>query len=79
MELDLGKQVCSGGRDAYFPLQLGLSVLGLAWIVLLGNRVRYLADLPDDVWRLLDEDTSTSDEDDDVEMGWNHKEEGKHE
>ena len=47
----------------------------------LGNRVRYLADLPDDAWRthLLDKDTSTSDEDDDVEMGRNRKEEGKRE
>lgn len=46
-----GKEVCTGGWDAYFPLQLVLSVLGCMWIFFLGNRVKYIAALPDDAWR----------------------------
>ena len=77
---DSGAQVCVGGRDAYFPLQIGLSLLGLLWIALLGHRVQHIAELPDDAWRthLLDETTST-DEEEDVELAWNRKEVGKRE
>eukprot|EP00804_Cyclotella_cryptica_P018501 CCRYP_004332-RA/>CCRYP_004332-RA protein AED:0.30 eAED:0.30 QI:484/1/1/1/0/0.5/2/105/622 len=46
-----GVEVCTGGRDAYFPLQLLLSCLGCLWVVLMGKRVQYVADLPDDAWR----------------------------
>lgn len=51
-------EVCSGGRDPFFVLQLAFSVLGIAWIMLLGDRVRKVAELPDDAWRthLLDSD-----------------------
>ncbi|KAL7464023.1 hypothetical protein ACHAXS_004365 [Conticribra weissflogii] len=44
-------EVCTGGRDAYFPLQLGLSILGCLWVVVMKNRVQYISDLPDDAWR----------------------------
>jgi PAT family acetyl-CoA transporter-like MFS transporter 1 len=82
IDQDSGQQLCTGGRDAYFPLQIGLSGLGLAWIVWLGKRVQHIADLPDEAWRthLLDEDTtSMSDGDNDMEMGWNRQEDGKRE
>lgn len=46
-----GVEVCTGGRDAYFPLQLLLSCLGCVWVFLMGKRVQYVADLPDDAWR----------------------------
>lgn len=80
VDTNSGEQVCVGGRDAYFPLQIALSVLGLLWIVLLGHRVQHIAELPDDAWRthLLDEETSTSD-DEDVEMAWSRKQVGKRE
>lgn len=81
VDADTGAQVCAGGRDAYYPLQIGLSLLGLAWIALLGHRVQHIAELPDDAWRthLLDEETSTSDDEADVELAWNRKEVGKRE
>ena len=54
-----GKEVCTGGSDPYFLLQLIFSGLGIAWIVLLGKKVRQIAALPDEAWRthLLDSDT----------------------
>ena len=63
-----GGEVCVGGRDAYVPLQMGLGILGVAWIFLLGSRVRKLAELPDDAWRthLLDDEMS------DLEADNNH-------
>ena len=63
-----GGEVCVGGRDAYVPLQVALGILGVAWIFLLGSRVRTLAELPDDAWRthLLDDDVS------DLEADTNH-------
>lgn len=68
-----GGEICTGGRDAYIPLQIGLSVIGLSWIFLLGSRVRRLAELPDDAWRthILD------DAEDDIEQDsprWTRKE-----
>ncbi|ACI64264.1 acetyl CoA transporter, partial [Thalassiosira pseudonana CCMP1335] len=48
---DDGVEVCSGGRDAYFPLQLILSGLGCMWIFFMRKRVQYIAELPDDAWR----------------------------
>lgn len=46
-----GSEVCTGGRDAYFPLQLVLSTLGCIWIFVMGKRVQHIAELPDDAWR----------------------------
>ena len=46
------------GEDPYEFVQTILSVLGIAWIIVLGPVVRRLAVLPDDSWRtqLLDDD-----------------------
>lgn len=62
-----GVETCSGGVDAYIPLQIGLSIIGMAWIFFLGGRVRRVAELPDDAWRthLLDDDESSKDEEKD--------------
>jgi len=46
-----GKEVCTGGRDAYFPLQMGFSILGLTWLYFLGGKVMEVAHLPEDSWR----------------------------
>ena len=46
-----GSEVCTGGRDAYFPLQLVLSTLGCLWIFVMSKRVQHIAELPDDAWR----------------------------
>lgn len=48
---DDGVEVCTGGRDAYFPLQVVLSFLGCAWIFFMGKRVQHISELPDDAWR----------------------------
>ncbi|KAL9181903.1 hypothetical protein ACHAXT_012246 [Thalassiosira profunda] len=48
---DDGAEVCTGGRDAYFPLQMALSALGCLWIFFMGKRVMHIAELPDDAWR----------------------------
>ena len=37
--------------DAYFPLQMVLSMLGCLWIFVFGKRVEHVANLPDDAWR----------------------------
>jgi PAT family acetyl-CoA transporter-like MFS transporter 1 len=52
-----GIEVCTGGRDPYYVIQGIFSILGCVWILALGNRVRRVAELPDDAWRthLLDE------------------------
>jgi len=47
----VGNDVCTGGRDAYFPLQLAFSILGCLWIFFLGKKVDHIAALPDDAWR----------------------------
>ena len=49
--VDDGVEVCTGGRDAYFPLQIGLSVLGCIWIYFMSQRVQNVSELPDDAWR----------------------------
>ncbi|KAL7550479.1 hypothetical protein ACHAWF_013702 [Thalassiosira exigua] len=46
-----GKEVCTGGRDSYFPLQMALSALGCLWIFVMSKRVQHVAELPDDAWR----------------------------
>jgi PAT family acetyl-CoA transporter-like MFS transporter 1 len=48
---DDGVEVCTGGRDAYFPLQMLLSGLGCLWVLIMSKRVQYVADLPDDAWQ----------------------------
>ncbi|KAL7541645.1 hypothetical protein ACHAXR_011090 [Thalassiosira sp. AJA248-18] len=48
---DDGVEVCTGGRDAYFPLQMGLSALGCMWIFFMSKRVQHVAELPDDAWK----------------------------
>jgi MFS transporter, PAT family, solute carrier family 33 (acetyl-CoA transportor), member 1 len=57
-----GIETCTGGVDSYFPMQIGLSVIGMAWVMFLGGRVSKVAALPDDAWRthLLNEDDSSS-------------------
>jgi hypothetical protein len=64
-------EVCTGGQDAYFPLQLVLSIMGCCWIYLMGKRVQNVAELPDEAWRTTQIiPTSSSSEADD-----NHDEE----
>ena len=46
-----GEEVCTGGKDGYFPLQTILSLLGLLWIYLLGSKVVHIAKLPENSWR----------------------------
>uniref|UniRef100_A0A7S2V9W8 Uncharacterized protein n=1 Tax=Entomoneis paludosa TaxID=265537 RepID=A0A7S2V9W8_9STRA len=46
-----GKEVCTGGFDPYFMLQVAFSLLGCLWIVVFGRRVDYIAHLPEDSWR----------------------------
>lgn len=46
-----GIEVCNGGRDAYFPLQVVLSAIGLAWIFFLGKSVQQVSVLPESAWR----------------------------
>ena len=65
----------SGGNDPYYSLQLVLSLLGIAWIVILGPKVIQLSHLPDDAWRthLLDNDDEnknieTTDDDEVVDL-----------
>lgn len=48
---DSGVEVCTDGRDAYFPLQAVLSILGCCWIYVMGKRVQDVAELPDVAWR----------------------------
>jgi PAT family acetyl-CoA transporter-like MFS transporter 1 len=52
------EEVCSGGVEAYFPLQMVLSIMGCLWIFLMGSKVKQLSSLPDDAWR-----THSNDED----------------
>lgn len=63
-----GVETCTGGREAYFPLQLIFSVLGILWVYFMGQKVNQLAILPDDAWR------THLDEDQDIE---NNKKRGK--
>lgn len=84
-----GAEVCTGGRDPFFVLQFVFSALGCLWVMLLGKRVRHLAELPDDSWRthLLDKNETGYDEEAlgsvDVELAgaetnrWEPKDEAK--
>ena len=67
-----GSEVCTGGRDAYFPLQLVLSTLGCIWIFVMSKRVHHIAELPDDAWRTHIDDV------DEEEMQQLKKKGGKH-
>jgi PAT family acetyl-CoA transporter-like MFS transporter 1 len=82
------QQVCVGGRDPYFMLQLVFSGLGLFWIIFFGRRIRKLAALPDDAWRthLLDSSDDEAIQVEDVEeanyldlAGWSSKNDDKRE
>ena len=62
MDNGSGVETCSGGVEAYFPMQAVFSVLGCAWVYFLGNKVMQLASLPDDAWRThLGEDDDDGD------------------
>jgi PAT family acetyl-CoA transporter-like MFS transporter 1 len=52
----------SFGRDPYVGLQILFAVLGIAWILGLGPKLKALAALPDDAWRthLLDANGDTT-------------------
>jgi len=51
-----GSEICSGGRESYFPLQAIFSVLGCTWVYFMGSKVKHLADLPDEAWRTHQDD-----------------------
>jgi len=70
---DDGVEICTGGRDAYFPLQIGLSILGCLWVYFMGKRVQTVSELPDDAWR-----THLLDKEDEEEMQELNKKGGKH-
>ena len=66
-----GVEICKGGKESYFPLQVVFSIMGCAWVYFMGNKVKHLAGLPDDAWRThLDEGESgnSSNESGDVEQ-----------
>ena len=48
---EAGQEICTGGWDPYFTLQLIASGLGCLWIFVLGKHVQRLEELPDDAWR----------------------------
>ena len=48
---ETGQEICTGGWDPYFTLQLIASGLGCLWIFVLGKHVQRLEALPDDAWR----------------------------
>jgi len=61
--VDSSAVVCTGGREAYFPLQFVFSILGCVWIYLMGNKAMKLSALPDDAWRthISEEDLNEKD------------------
>lgn len=70
---DDGVEVCTGGRDAYFPLQMVLSALGCLWIFFMGKRVQHVAELPDDAWRThIGESEDGEDEMKEIKKGGKH-------
>jgi len=70
---DDGADVCTGGSDAYFPLQLGLSILGCAWIFFMSKRVYHVAELPDDAWRThIGEGEDSEEEMEELKKGGKH-------
>jgi len=70
---DDGVEVCTGGKDAYFPLQMVLSTLGCMWIFFMSKRVQDVAELPDDAWR-----THIGESEDGEEDVQEYKKGGKH-
>ena len=48
--------VCSGGHEAYYPMQMVFSILGCLWIYFMGKKVMQLSALPDDAWRTHSDD-----------------------
>lgn len=53
-------QHIAGGKDAYFPIQIAFSILGLLWIYMFSNKVKQISELPEDAWRThLDEEVKS--------------------
>lgn len=48
---DSATSPCSIWQDPYIGLQIGLSLLGCMWIVLLSPRLNQLSRLPEKAWR----------------------------
>ena len=75
-------EVCTGGQDAYFPLQLVLSIMGCCWIYLMGKRVQNVAELPDEAWRttqlITTSSSSEADDNHDEEEMQQFRKGGKH-
>lgn len=71
---DDGVEICTGGKDAYFPLQMLLSTLGCFWIFFMGKRVQQVAELPDDAWKthIGEIDDDSKDEKQDQKKGGKH-------
>lgn len=51
VDVTTGVETCVRGRDPFFMLQFVFSLLGCLWIVVLGKRVHWVSELPDDAWR----------------------------
>lgn len=82
---DVISEVCTGGRDAYFPLQLVLSIMGCCWIYVMGKRVQNVAELPDEAWRTAAQistisvvDDSNDDEEEEMQQQQQLRKGGKH-
>ena len=70
---DDGVELCTGGRDAYFPLQMALSALGCIWIFFMSKRVQHVSELPDDAWRThIGEDEDGEEEMQELKKGGKH-------
>lgn len=46
-----GDEVCTGGRDAYLPLQIVLSILGCTWIYFMKDTVKWIESFPIEGWK----------------------------
>ena len=46
-----GEEICHGGKDAYFPLQIIFSILGMVWLFFFGGRVQEVSNLSESSWR----------------------------
>lgn len=70
---DDGAEICTGGKDAYFPLQMTLSALGCVWIYFMSKRVYHVAELPDDAWRThIGEGEDSEEEMEELKKGGKH-------
>jgi len=46
-----GEEICQKGRDAYFPLQIAFSLLGMLWLLFMSKKVEHVANLSESSWR----------------------------